>query len=194
MKTKNLWEKNKIRTWGAKILKCIGTFFICSLILYNILYVANNVFRNKKYVQIFGIYISTEKEKSMEPIIQKNSLIIGHKLKNVQQGEIVGYDIDNSIKYHRLTKIEIKDGKTTYITKAEQNYREDLEEKKKEDIKSKIVLKIPVIGWLFRLFESKITTIIITIVLGLRFSYYNYKNELTKQRKNKKEKATKKKY
>ena len=194
MKTKNLWEKNKIRTWGAKILKCIGTFFICSLILYNILYVANNVFRNKKYVQIFGIYISTEKEKSMEPIIQKNSLIIGHKLKNVQQGEIVGYDIDNSIKYHRLTKIEIKDGKTTYITKAEQNYREDIEEKKKEDIKSKIVLKIPVIGWLFRLFESKITTIIIIIVLGLRFSYYNYKNELTKQRKNKKEKATKKKY
>lgn len=194
MKTKNLWEKNKIRTWGAKILKCIGTFFICSLILYNILYVANNVFRNKKYVQIFGIYISIEKEKSMEPIIQKNSLIIGHKLKNVQQGEIVGYDIDNSIKYHRLTKIEIKDGKTTYITKAEQNYREDLEEKKKEDIKSKIVLKIPVIGWLFRLFESKITTIIIIIVLGLRFSYYNYKNELTKQRKSKRETATKKKY
>lgn len=192
MKTKNLWEKNKIRTWGAKILKCIGTFFICSLILYNILYVANNVFRNKKYVQIFGIYISTEKEKSMEPIIQKNSLIIGHKLKNVQQGEIVGYDIDNSIKYHRLTKIEIKDGKTTYITKAEQNYREDLEEKKKEDIKSKIALKIPVIGWLFRLFESKITTIIIIIVLGLRFSYYNYKNKLTKQRKSKRETATKK--
>lgn len=192
MKTKNLWEKNKIRTWGAKILKCIGTFFICSLILYNILYVANNVFRNKKYVQIFGIYISTEKEKSMEPIIQKNSLIIGHKLKNVQQGEIVGYDIDNSIKYHRLTKIEIKDGKTTYITKAEQNYREDLEEKKKEDIKSKIALKIPVIGWLFRLFESKITTIIIIIVLELRFSYYNYKNKLTKQRKSKRETATKK--
>ncbi len=192
MKTKNLWERNKIRTWGAKILKCIGTFFICSLILYNILYVANNVFRNKKYVQIFGIYISTEKEKSMEPIIQKNSLIIGHKLKNVQQGEIVGYDIDNSIKYHRLTKIEIKDGKTTYITKAEQNYREDLEEKKKEDIKSKIVLKIPVIGWLFRLFESKITTIIIIIVLGLRLSYYNYKNKLTKQRKSKRETATKK--
>ncbi len=192
MKTKNLWERNKIITWGAKILKCIGTFFICSLILYNILYVANNVFRNKKYVQIFGIYISTEKEKSMEPIIQKNSLIIGHKLKNVQQGEIVGYDIDNSIKYHRLTKIEIKDGKTTYITKAEQNYREDLEEKKKEDIKSKIVLKIPVIGWLFRLFESKITTIIIIIVLGLRLSYYNYKNKLTKQRKSKRETATKK--
>ena len=128
----------------------------------------------------------------MEPIIQKNSLIIGHKLKNVQQGEIVGYDIDNSIKYHRLTKIEIKDGKTTYITKAEQNYREDLEEKKKEDIKSKIVLKIPVIGWLFRLFESKITTIIIIIVLGLRLSYYNYKNKLTKQRKSKRETATKK--
>lgn len=192
MKTKNLWERNKIITWGAKILKCIGTFFICSLILYNILYVANNVFRNKKYVQIFGIYISTEKEKSMEPIIQKNSLIIGHKLKNVQQGEIVGYDLDNSIKYHRLTKIEIKDGKTTYITKAEQNYREDLEEKKKEDIKSKIVLKIPVIGWLFRLFESKITTIIIIIVLGLRLSCYNYKNKLTKQRKSKRETATKK--
>ena len=194
MKTKNLWEKNKIRTWGAKILKCIGTFFICSLILYNILYVANNVFRNKKYVQIFGIYISTEKEKSMEPIIQKNTLIIGHKPKNVQQGEIVGCDIDNSIKYHRLAKIQVQNGKTTYITKAEQNYREDFEEKKKEDIKSEIVLKIPVIGWIFRIFESKITTVIIVIGLGLRFSYYNYKNELTKQRKNKRETATKKKY
>lgn len=192
MKTKNLWEKNKIRTWGAKILKCIGTFFICSLILYNILYVANNVFRNKKYVQIFGIYISTEKEKSMEPIIQKNTLIIGIKCRDLKQGEIIGYDIDNSIKYHRLAKIQVQNGKTTYITKAEQNYREDFEEKKKEDIKSEIVLKIPVIGWIFRIFESKITTVIIVIGLGLRFSYYNYKNELTKQRKNKRETATKK--
>ena len=43
----------------------------------------NNVFRNKKYAQIFNIYISTEKEDSMSPEIKKNSLLIGCKVKNV---------------------------------------------------------------------------------------------------------------
>ena len=94
------------------MLKCISIFLACCLIIYNILYLCNNVFRNKKYAQIFNIYISTEKEDSMSPEIKKNSLLIGCKVKNVNEGEIIGYDIDNSIRYHRLFKIKNNDGKT----------------------------------------------------------------------------------
>lgn len=192
MKTKNSWAKNKIKKVIAillrKMLKCISIFLACCLIIYNILYLCNNVFRNKKYAQIFNIYISTEKEDSMSPEIKKNSLLIGCKVKNVNEGEIIGYDIDNSIRYHMLFKIKNNDGKFTYITKADNNYQEDLEEKKLSDIKARIVIKIPVVGWLFRIFESKVTTVIIIILLCLRFSYNSYKIQLTKKRKSEKEK------
>ena len=90
------------------MLKYICIFLTCCLVTYNILYLFNNVFRNKKYAQIFNLYISIEKENSMSPAIRKNSLIIGCKIKNVNEGEIVGYDIDNTIKYHRLSKIKNK--------------------------------------------------------------------------------------
>lgn len=192
MKTKNSWAKNKIKKVIAillrKMLKCISIFLACCLIIYNILYLCNNVFRNKKYAQIFNIYISTEKEDSMSPEIKKNSLLIGCKVKNVNEGEIIGYDIDNSIRYHRLFKIKNNDGKFTYMTKTDNNYQEDLEEKKLSDIKARIVIKIPVVGWLFRIFESKVTTVIIIILLCLRFSYNSYKIQLTKKRKSEKEK------
>lgn len=195
MKTRNSWAKNKIKKVATeilrKMLKYICIFLTCCLVIYNILYLFNSVFRNKKYAQIFNLYISTEKENSMSPAIRKNSLIIGCKIKNVNEGEIVGYDIDNTIKYHRLSKIKNNDGKTTYITKADNNYREDLEGKKFTDIKAKIIIKIPVIGWLFIIFESKITTVIVVILLCLRFSYNSYRIQLTKKRKSEKENSTK---
>lgn len=192
MKTKNLLAKNKIKKEVIKILrkilKYICIFIACCLVIYNILYLFNNVFRNKKYAQIFGLYISTEKEDSMSPAIKKNSLIIGCKTENVTQGEIVGYDIDNSIKYHRLVKVKNDNGNITYITKADNNYREDIEEKELSDLKTRIVIKISVVGWIFRIFESKITTIVIILLLALKYSYNNYKIELSKKRKNEKEK------
>lgn len=192
MKTKNLLAKNKIKKEVIKILrrmlKYICIFIACCLVIYNILYLFNNVFRNKKYAQILGLYISTEKEDSMSPAIRKNSLIIGCKTQNVTQGEIVGYDIDNSIKYHRLVKEKNDNGKITYITKADNNYHEDIEEKQLLDFRAKIIIKIPVIGWLFKVFESKIATIVIITVLTLRYSYNNYKIKLSKKRKNVKEK------
>lgn len=189
---KNSLEKNKIKQEIAKIsrkvLKYLFVFITCCLIIYNILYLINDIFRNKKYVQIFGLYISAEKENSMSPEIKKNSLIIGVKTKKFEENKIVGYDIDNTIKYHRLIKIKNENGKTTYITKADNNYREDIEEKQLSDLKTKIVVKIPVVGWLFRIFESKITTIIVIILLGCKIKYNNYKIKLSKKRREEKTK------
>ena len=183
--------KEKTTKILRKILKYIFIFINCCLIIYNVLYLFNNIFRDKKYAQIFGLYISTEKENAMSPAIKKNSLIIGCKIKqkDIKQDEIVGYDIDNSIKYHRLLKIKNEKGKQTYITKADNNYREDLEEKQLADIKTKIILKIPAIGWLFRIFESKVTTVIIILLLCLRYSYNNYKIKQRTKRRTEKEKC-----
>lgn len=189
---KNSSEKNKTKKEIVnvlrKILKYICTFIGVCLIIYNILYLYNNTVKDKKYAQIFNLYISTEKENSMSPTITKNSLIIGYKLKDIVQNEIVGYDIDNSIKYHRLMKIKSENGKITYITKADNNYHEDIEEKQISDLKAKIIIKIPMIGWLFRIFESKITTVIIILLLGIQYSYNNYKIKQIIKRKNEKEK------
>lgn len=180
---RNFLESNQIKKLLRKILKYFGIFMVYCLIAYNIIFMFNEVFAKRKYVKIFGLYISTEKENSMSPAIRRNSLIIGVKTKNIKNDDIIGYDIDGSLKYHRLIK---KSNQNLYITKADKNYNYDFEEKSVDQIKAKKVLVIPVIGWLFRMFESKVITIFIIIALLLKYSYNNYKIEMNKKRKEKK--------
>ena len=183
MKMKRSLENNKIKKLLRKVLKYFCRLIIWCLIAYNIIFMFNEVFAKRKYVKIFGLYISTEKENSMSPSIRKNSLIIGAKTKNIKNDDIIGYDIDGNIKYHRLIK---KSNQNLYITKADKNYNYDFEEKSIDQIKAKKILAIPVIGWLFKIFESKITTIFIIIALLLKYSYNNYKIEMNRKRKEKK--------
>lgn len=177
------------------VLKCVLKYairvLIFSLVAYNILFVFSKTLFNKEYVKLFNLYISTEKEHTMEPEIKKNSLIIGCKINDndIDTGNIIGYDIDNSIKYHRLVNIKNVDGKTVYVTKGDNNYNVDIEEKNREDIKSKIVIKIPIIGWLFKIFESKITTIFIIAVIILKILYNNNIIKQSMQRRNQKLKS-----
>lgn len=180
-------ENNQIKKLLKKILKYVGIFILCCLIAYNIIFMFNEVFAKRKYVKFFGLYISTEKENSMSPTIRKNSLIIGVKTKNIKNDDIIGYDIDGSLKYHRFIK---KSNQNLYITKADKNYNYDFEEKSTDQIKAKKVIAIPVIGWIFKIFESKVTTIFIIIALLLKYSYNNYKIKINQKRKEKKDRLS----
>ncbi len=191
MKMKNSLGQFKRKTNNTirRILRSCVYFILICLILYNILYMFNNVFKSKKYAKIFNIYISTEKENEMAPTIKKNSLIIGVKIKeeDIKEKQIIGYDIDNSIKYHRLIKINNNDNEIIYITKADSNYNIDIEYKQRENIKSRILINIPNLGFLFKIFESKITTSIIIIYLILKFNINKYKFILSNKRKKQRE-------
>jgi ABC-type glycerol-3-phosphate transport system permease component len=186
LKTKNLLENKKI----LNILKYIGlALFIC-LIIYNCLYILNKEFKKREYVKIFNIYISTQKDNLMEPEIYKNSLLISYKTteKDIDANKIIGYDSINTnanmyIKYSRIQKIKSNNGKITYITKLDKNYHNDIEEKSIEQLKYKIIVKLPIIGFLFRIFESKITTVIVTVFFILILKRKLYKEKMSFKRK-----------
>ena len=184
MRTKNL---NQI-TKNKKILKntILYTIFII-FIFYSVLYQINNL-NNKKYIQIFNVYISVTTDESMTPSINNNTLIIGTKINNkdIKENNIIGYDINGILNYHRLTKIKQEDGNTLYITKADNNYNIDIEEKEREQIKSKIILKIPFIGIIFKFLQTKIALIIIVIILIFKFIINKKKIEISNRRKKKK--------
>ena len=184
MRTKN---SNQI-TKNKKILKntILYTIFII-FIFYSALYQINNL-NNKKYIQIFNVYISVTTDESMSPSINNNTLIIGTKINNkdIKENNIIGYDINGILNYHRLTKIKQEDGNTLYITKADNNYNIDIEEKEREQIKSKIILKIPFIGIIFKFLQTKIAIIIIVIILIFKFIINKKKIEISNKRKKKK--------
>ena len=186
----NKRKTNKIEKKLKPILHYIINVVLAILVIYNILYTFNNVFFEKHYVQIFGIYIVTpEKEETMKPSINKNDLIISYKLKrkDIKENDIIGYDINNHLTFHRLSIIKQVDGKEYFITKGDNNYHYDIEEKTEEEIKAKILIKIPIIGWIFRIFESKIMTVIIILIFSLKYSYNKYKMNLSKLRKEKRD-------
>ena len=187
---KNLNQVNK----KLNNIKNIVLYFICTiLILYNILFQINSI-NNKQYIQLFNLYITVITDNSMSPELNKNTLVIGRKIqeKNIAINNIIGFDINGILQFHRLVRINNENGETTYITKADNNYNVDIEEKELEQIKAQIVIKVPIIGVIFLFFQTKIATILIIILLILKFIINKKKIKLSKKRKNKKIKILKK--
>lgn len=180
---KKIINKQKI----MKIIKNILYLIITILIIYNILYQINSI-KNKKYVQLFNLYMAVIPDNSMSPNLNKNTLVIGTKIheNNIKINDIIGFDINGILQFHRLIRINSENGKTTYITKADNNYNVDIEEKELEQVKAQIIFKIPIIGIIFSFFQTKIATILIFIILILKFISNKKKIKLSKKRKNKK--------
>ena len=192
LKTKNSWvSKNKKL---KKIIYKILYVFCIILILYNVLYIINNTINKQKYINLGNIlYITTEKEDSMkrkkndtneQTFVNKNDLVFVWKCKanDIQINDIIGYDINSEITFHRVVNIEEDNDITYYETKADNYMYNDIERKTLNQVNGKILFRIPLIGVVFRLFENKIMTIFIIIVLLLKFSFNNYRNEINRYR------------
>lgn len=192
LKTKNSWvSKNK--KLKKIIYKILYVFFII-LILYNVLYIINNTINKQEYINLGNtLYITTEKEDSMkrkkndtneQTFVNKNDLVFVWKCKanDIQINDIIGYDINSEITFHRVVNIEEDNDITYYETKADNYMYNDIERKTLNQVNGKILFRIPLIGVVFRLFENKIMTIFIIIVLLLKFSFNNYRNEINRYR------------
>lgn len=191
LKIKNSWENNKKKV--KSVLYKLVYIFGVILVIYNVLYIVNNTLSGKKYINIFGkIYITTEKEDSMKKggrevnseksgiqYVKKNDLVFVIKTseKNINIQDIIGYDINDEITLHRVVNIENKNNTIYYETKADNYINNDIERKTINQINGKIFIKIPLIGIIFRVIENKAATIIIVILLFLKFSLNKYKYE-----------------
>lgn len=174
----------------TKIIAKIIKIFCIILVIYNILYIINYSANGKKYASIFGlINIATVKDNTMKKELNNNDLVITIKTndKNLKVGDIIGYTIGTNTTFHRIEKITIENNKYYFLTKGANNYYYDIEEKTIEQVNGKVSLRIPIIGFIFKIFENYVMTIIIIIIFLLRLSYLNYLKKNSKKRKKEKE-------
>lgn len=162
------------------------------LIFYNAIYTITTTITSKEYLSILGISFVVIEDNSMKPVLNKNDFLIIKKVNSsdINTGDLVAYDINNNINIHRVLQIKQRN---VYITKADNNYYYDEEAKTIDTIRGKICFKIPIIGIIFKIFESKITTIFIIIFLILKYRYNKIIKEKYVDRLKKKEKLKNKK-
>lgn len=177
-------ENAKIQNVLSKILYVIIT--IC--ILYNVIYLINTTITKKEYISIFGISFFNMKSNAMKPELGKNDFIIVKEDKNkaLETGDIIAYRVNRNIKINKIFYIQIDDGKIAYVTKSNQNYYPDNEKIKKEQIIGKVVAHVPILGFFTNILESKITSLIVILILVLKFLYNKEIYKRKRQRKRKK--------
>ena len=112
------------------------------------------------------------KSSAMKPELNKSDFIIVKEDKNkaLEMDDIIAYRVNGNIKINKIFYIQIDDGKIAYVTKSNQNYYPDNEKIKKEQIIGTVVAHVPILGFFTNILESKITSLIVILILVLKFS------------------------
>ena len=164
-------EGIKIKRLIFKILYAIIT--IC--ILYNVIYFLNTAISKKDYFSLFGITIFSMENNSMEDEIKKNELIIltekGCNENDLKVGDIIAYEKNMELKVRKIISIRNDNGIKQYITKANNYYYPDNESILVEKIIGKINFHVSFLGNIIKILQSKITTVLIVILLIIKFIY-----------------------
>ena len=86
---------------------------------------------------------------SMHPTFSKGAGVITLKIEeeDLKEGDIISFAYDNKIVVHRIDSIVEEDGEIRYITKGDANSSIDEGYVTYKDIKNKVILSIPLIGY-----------------------------------------------
>ena len=181
---KNKSRKNVLKTVLSKILYIM--FLI--MVIYNIIFLINSTITKKDYLSIFGISINTMNSDKMKPEIFKNSIIISKTVESneLEVGDNITYVVSNEIITSKIVNIIYKDNEEKYITKYIQTYYPNNEEISINMIIGKEVLSIMGLGFIVKVAQSKIFTLIVLIFLLYKFLYNKEKYIRTKKRRLKK--------
>ena len=103
---------------------------------------------------------------SMEPTIDVGDAVVTKQIENPQVGDVIAFETSNSITVHRIVKEYTEDNNKLYQTKGDNNNTEDKGLLNKEQIKGKVVIRIPKVGNAI-LFIQKNIIIILVLIVGI---------------------------
>ena len=170
----------------GKILSICICSIIIFFLIFNVSLIIESYVNPLETPNFFGIKSFTIVSESMKPKINKEDVIF---VKNVDKdeldvGDIISFKTGEIINTHRIIKIEKQNGEDVYITKGDNNQKEDRGYVKLNDIEGKYLFKIPNFGIIAEVLKSKITLVILLVILVL-ISYYQV--VLTKRKLKRKE-------
>lgn len=124
---------------------------------------------------------------SMEPNIKVGDAVCIKKVNEneLKINDIISFHDGNDINTHRITNITQGNGVTLYTTKGDNNKREDKNKITFKEIEGKYIFKISKFGIIVNILQSKITLIILSVVLILSLCF-NYRVNRKKEERSKK--------
>ena len=182
-------RENKVKKIIFALPRKILGLILILMILYNVINTVYGIFNKKLELQIGETKIYMAEDKTMLPTIKPNDLILAKQCtpEDLNLEDIIIFDENGIIKVQRITKIQGLGEKSNYTTKGDNNYYNNNVIIKYEQIKGKFVKRIPSLGLVIKILESKVTTIFIVIILILLFLFNrDMKMKSIKRRKNKK--------
>ncbi len=182
-------KENRVKKVISAIPRKLFMLILILMILYNVTYTAYGIFNKKLELQIGKIKIYVEEDKAMSPTIKINDLVIAKKCnpEDLNLENIIIFDENGITKIQRITKIQGIGENSNYTTKGDANYYNNNVTIKYDQIKGKFEKRIPLLGLIIKILQSKTTTIFIVIILTLIFIFNrDMKLKSIKRRKNKK--------
>lgn len=159
-------ENNKVKKQKNIFSKIIGGFFkllgILIIILVIIFIIRAVVY--KKY-DVFGCRFYMIMSGSMEPTIQVGDAVITKETNDLKTGDVVAFQNNsNATVVHRIIKTYTEGESKLYQTQGDNNNAPDKGLIKNENIKGKVLVKIPKAGQIILYLQKHIYILIIPIV------------------------------
>ncbi len=178
-------KKKKIKSRGIILNILKSLVVIC--VLYNVCYFINTVITKKEYFNILEISFFCVNTSNMEPNLNKNDFIITKENRNdnYEENDIVEYVASDQIKIGQIVEKKSENDKISYNVKINNTYYP--ENIRQAQIIGRVLINIPVLGFLVKILQTKVVTILVSISLIFFFIYnrYKYLKGLERRRKKK---------
>lgn len=150
-----------------KIITKAGTLvlgiLVCLLIIILGIQAYNKLIVRDETASILGYNYKTVLTGSMEPAIPVGSIVITKEQSSYEMEDIISFQEKGSIITHRIIRID----RERYITKGDANNVADTEEVQQKQILGKVILTIPLLGYLVMWLMSPVGIISLFIIMEI---------------------------
>ena len=186
-------DYKEIKNRNEKIKKIISIFIyiiIIPIIVINITLIVKSFIKPNKIPDFIGYKNFVIVSESMEPTIMVGDAIFVKKVpeKEIKINDIISFHDGECINTHRIVGVSEENGIKMYSTKGDNNRGEDKEKVSYDQIEGKSLFKINNFGNLIKVLQSKVTLVILILLVCLN-TYFNYR--LKYKRKARREKRKK---
>ena len=186
-------DYKEIKNRNEKIKKIISIFIyiiIIPIIVINITLIVKSFIKPNKIPDFIGYKNFVIVSESMEPTIMVGDAIFVKKVpeKEIKINDIISFHDGECINTHRIVGVSEENGIKMYRTNGDNNRGEDKEKVSYDQIEGKYLFKINNFGNLIKVLQSKVTLVILILLVCLN-TYFNYR--LKYKRKARREKRKK---
>lgn len=136
---------------------------VCLLIIILGIQTYNKLIVHDETAGILGYNYKTVLTGSMEPAIPVGSIVITKEQSSYEIEDIISFQEKGSVITHRIISID----RERYITKGDANNVADTEEVQQKQILGKVILTIPLLGYLVMWLMSPVGIISLFMIIGI---------------------------